>query len=379
MVTLREILGLPVLRGARVVAGHRGLQAQVRWCHIAEVADIARLLSGRELLLTTGIALDLPPERQAAYVESLGERGVAGVMLELERQFSAAPPAMVEAANRVGLPLITLPFDTPFVQVTQEVATLILSREAQGAAEHAELADQGLLTDLASGLCPDLATLRHRLKALNRRLPEAPWLGFLVADTAAPLRAAATTVLGAYRWVAAPVGSEVHLLAFAADRQRLAADLRGVARHLSPLAAGAGRCVSTPGALPESLAEARQTMQLRRTAPSLSPLFEETGVYQLAAGRSSEELQHYVTTWLGALLQYDRAHHSNLCQTLRQVLDHGMSEGAERLHLTRQGLYHRLGRITELLGHPLEDAEVRLALSMALRFHDVLAAAQQEV
>lgn len=380
MVTVREVLDLPVLRGARVVAGHKALHAPVRWCHISEVTDIARLLSGGELLLTTGIALDLPPEQHTAYVESLRERGVSGLLLELDRKFTAAPQAMVEAANRVGLPLITLPFDTPFVQVTQEIHKLILSREALGAAERAGHAERELLSDLAAGRVPDLDALKQRLQALGRRLPDQVWMAFLAAESGSlpeAVRSGAAADLGKETWVTATVGSEVHLVAFSADRSQLARALRTLAGRLAPFPAGAGRCVPLPAALPASLAEARQTMLLRRINSGLSPLFEETGVYQLALGRSSGELQAYVDAWLGPLLQYDRTRRSNHCQTLRFLLDsrHTVSEAAQGLHLTRQGLYLRLNRINEVLGHNLDDAEVRLALSMAFRFHDLLVAA----
>ena len=57
--TVREVLALdPVRHGApRVVAGEAGLDQPVRWVHVTEVPDIATLLAGRELVLTTGIGL----------------------------------------------------------------------------------------------------------------------------------------------------------------------------------------------------------------------------------------------------------------------------------------------------------------------------------
>jgi purine catabolism regulator len=57
--TVADVLTLPVIRQgmATVVAGSAGLDRRVRWVHIAEIADIAPLLHGGELVLTTGIAL----------------------------------------------------------------------------------------------------------------------------------------------------------------------------------------------------------------------------------------------------------------------------------------------------------------------------------
>ena len=57
--TVADVLELPTLRHGRprVVAGAGGLGRRVRWTHVAEVPDIAHLLSGGELLLSTGVAL----------------------------------------------------------------------------------------------------------------------------------------------------------------------------------------------------------------------------------------------------------------------------------------------------------------------------------
>ena len=55
--TVAEVLAMPAMRGAgpEVVAGQQGLGRQVRWVHSAELADIAPLLRGGDLLLSTGI------------------------------------------------------------------------------------------------------------------------------------------------------------------------------------------------------------------------------------------------------------------------------------------------------------------------------------
>lgn len=374
MVTVREILRLPVLRGARVVAGRRVVSAPVRWCHVAEVLDIARLLSGGELLLTTGLALDVAPERQAAYIEDLRQCGVAGLMLELQRQFRAAPPAMVAAADRVGLPLITLPYDTPFVQVTEAVHTLVLARRQPGHEPPAreQRAEARLLADLWAGRITRAEELRRRLEEVGRTLPDGYWLGVLVADGAAApeaVRAAAAAELGPRQWILQPAGEEGRLLAFAPDPAALAGSLRALALRLEPVAAGVGRCAASPQAAAVSLAEARQTMRLRRSRPALDPLFAETGIYRLALGSGSAEAEQFVRDWLGPLLQYDRLHKTELCRTLRLLLDHGLvAAAARRLHLTRQALYHRQQRIADVLGRDLADPEVRVALAVALRF-----------
>ncbi|KFU78254.1 purine catabolism regulatory protein [Amycolatopsis lurida] len=130
--TVAEVLALPVLRQGRphVVAGAAGLDAPVRWAHVAEVADIAPLLRGGELVLTTGVALPDDGAALARYVADLAGVGVAGIVVELVRHWSEKlPPALVDAADRHGVPLITLSRETRFVSVTEAVNGLIVDAQ----------------------------------------------------------------------------------------------------------------------------------------------------------------------------------------------------------------------------------------------------------
>lgn len=381
MATLKEILRLPVLKGAKVVAGRRGLDRPVRWCHVSEVLDITRNLSGGELLLTTGLALDLPPSRQEAYVSELHRCGVAGLMLELRRSFDAAPPAMVAAAEAVGLPFITLPFDTHFVQVTQAVHALLLTR--QGDPDHPTPdpgAERRLTADLLAGKIAEPADLRRRLTDIGRPAPDPLWVAVLTVGAEIrpeAVRSAGAAELGPRTWLMQAGPSESVLVALGTDGALLSGRLRSLALRLGPALAGVGRAYSDPRAAARSLQEARFAMRLRRTQPSCPPAFAESGAYQLAFGRTREELQQFVSEWLGPLLQYDRVHRSDLCGTLRLLLDDrlDMTAVARQLHLTRQGLYHRQQRLAAVLGRDLADSEVRLALAVALRFRDVVGSA----
>lgn len=127
-ITVRDVLELPSLTSAVVVGGQGGLDNHVRWAHVTELLDIARLLKGGELLLTTGLAIGGRPDNQEQYLSDLHARGVAGIVIELGRSFREIPRTMALQADRLSLPLIALTQETRFVQVTEEVHSLIISR-----------------------------------------------------------------------------------------------------------------------------------------------------------------------------------------------------------------------------------------------------------
>ncbi|WP_395639323.1 PucR family transcriptional regulator [Pseudolysinimonas sp.] len=105
-----------------VVAGAAGLGRRVRWVHMSEIVHIAGLLHGGELLLTMGIVFPDDPAELSAYVERLAEVNAAALVIGLGPRYQdELPAALVEAAERCGLPLIALRRKIAFIDVTEEV------------------------------------------------------------------------------------------------------------------------------------------------------------------------------------------------------------------------------------------------------------------
>lgn len=115
--------------GPCVVAGRGRLDRAVRWVHIAEVPDVAKLLRGGELILTTGIALPEDDDSLAEYVRELAQAGVSGLGIELVRRYAHVPRQLVTAADKWELPLIALNREAPFVAITEAVHAQILHRQ----------------------------------------------------------------------------------------------------------------------------------------------------------------------------------------------------------------------------------------------------------
>lgn len=132
--TLSELLEFESVRDARpeVLASRRALDRPVRWVHSSEIYEIGPLLSGGELLLTTGLGLagtDAGARRH--YVRELADRGVSGLAIELGRTFPDMPPELVDEAERRGLPLIVLRAVVPFIRMCEAANTAIVDEAAR--------------------------------------------------------------------------------------------------------------------------------------------------------------------------------------------------------------------------------------------------------
>ena len=123
MLALRDLLrDLAV----RVVAGEAGTGGAVRWVHISEIVDPTPWLSGGELLLTTGLQL-ADPATQRAYVERLAGHDLAGLGFGTGFTHDAVPAPMVEAADELGFPLFEVPYEVPFIAVTEKAFTHLVN------------------------------------------------------------------------------------------------------------------------------------------------------------------------------------------------------------------------------------------------------------
>jgi purine catabolism regulator len=129
--SVRAVLAEPVVRRAEpeVLAGEAGLRGEVRWVHAGEVPNIAAMLQGGELLLSTGMGIGAGAREQRRFVADLAQRGIAALAIELGTAMRTVPPALIEAAEEQGLCLIAFHREARFVEITEAV--------------HRELIDQG--------------------------------------------------------------------------------------------------------------------------------------------------------------------------------------------------------------------------------------------
>jgi purine catabolism regulator len=144
-----------------------------------------------------------------------------------------------------------------------------------------------------------------------------------------------------------------------------------------PVALGYGAVRTGTAEIASGAREAEQalTMGRRLFGPDSATAFKNLGLYRLLyALQPVPELRQFRDDALARLAAKDRR--GVLLETLAAYLatNGSPTDAADRLHLHRNTVLYRLGRIEDLLGVDLRNAEVRLALHLALKIGDVLEA-----
>lgn len=142
--SLRTVVRRVRLRPLAGTSRPDALDAAVRWVAVSELADPTPYLEGGEFLLTTGLRME---GDQSGYVARLVARGVAGLGFGVGVSHDDVPPALIEAAEAAGLPLLAVPRETPFIAIGKLVSELLAAEQYEEVTR--AFAAQGRLTRAA--------------------------------------------------------------------------------------------------------------------------------------------------------------------------------------------------------------------------------------
>jgi purine catabolism regulator len=179
VLTVHDITAVPGLE-LHVAAGATGLGREVTWLHVSELADPTPFLEGGEFLLTTGLGVGELGTAQRAYVRRLARHGVAGLGFGVGFGFADVPAAIVEEANKLDFPVVSIPNEVPFVAITkaaarelanEQLAAITRALEVHERLAHAVLEGRGLQALLAI-LCNHLDCSLALLDESGRVLAE---------------------------------------------------------------------------------------------------------------------------------------------------------------------------------------------------------------
>ncbi|MEH7392863.1 PucR family transcriptional regulator ligand-binding domain-containing protein, partial [Bacillus sp. JJ1474] len=113
---------------AKVIAGHGGLLNTIKWVHILESKEIGTFIKGKELILTTGIQL-ISEETLFKFLEQLITKEAAALCIEFGEHIQSVPNSVIELANRHNLPIIVFNEIVPFIEITQEIHSMLINQQ----------------------------------------------------------------------------------------------------------------------------------------------------------------------------------------------------------------------------------------------------------
>jgi PucR family transcriptional regulator, purine catabolism regulatory protein len=117
-ITVRKLIAIPDLR-TWPHAGEAGLDREVVWAHVCELANPTEWLDEGDLLLTTGLGIPKAPAEQRTYMERLVEAGLSGIAIGDRMYAPPLSPQMAAVADECALPLLFTSYEVPFRAVAR--------------------------------------------------------------------------------------------------------------------------------------------------------------------------------------------------------------------------------------------------------------------
>ncbi len=117
--------GLVAELGLTLLSGQESARGQVRWVHSTELTDPTPWLRGGELLLTTGLQLQ-SAKAQRELIARLASHEIGGLGFGTGFAHKRLPPALADEARKRDFPLFEVPYELPFIAITERVFAQLL-------------------------------------------------------------------------------------------------------------------------------------------------------------------------------------------------------------------------------------------------------------
>ena len=115
--------------GLRLVAGGSGGDNVISGVNIMDNPDTFDWLSPGDFLLTSGYLLKDDPALQINAVRELADINCAGLGVKTQRYLDQVPDGMLAEANRLGLPVVEIPYQCTLAQISTLIHQKIMQQE----------------------------------------------------------------------------------------------------------------------------------------------------------------------------------------------------------------------------------------------------------
>jgi len=162
-VTVQQILELPVLSEAQILAGKSGLGRRVTSVTVGEVPDIADWLSGGELVLSTLFAFQGDVEKQRDFCRRVMLADAAALFVKTTRFVQQIPDDVLALAEKRNFPIVEVPKTLRWTRLMEAATELIIDRQASLLSESQAIHHTLLEVVISGGDWNDLARELARL------------------------------------------------------------------------------------------------------------------------------------------------------------------------------------------------------------------------
>lgn len=140
-ISVKDIFKLDSLKKLNLLAGEAGLEKGIEWIYVAECfenpLDGIKWLQGGEIIFITGVGIKNNMDMLIKLIEGISEKNGSGLIVNIGPYINEVSEEVIKIADKLELPLFTLPWEVKLVEVSREISNaIVLSRIEENSLTH---------------------------------------------------------------------------------------------------------------------------------------------------------------------------------------------------------------------------------------------------
>lgn len=425
MFECKDLLTLPSMAQAKIIAGKSGLSNSIRWVYKPENMNFAKWVKGQELLIISTPVIQSEDFNLPLVIKKANKLNMSGALLLTgDKYIASIDSSVVSYANLNNFPIFVISGEIPLVDIFEEIGHAIAYNKNSDA----------LSDDILSGIIfgkninADAFAMKfseagydldgkNRMFTINihgdRRIEEYQYdtviskikNEFNSGNMNALLSRYGNNIVGCFCLKKGemdvsgrsadinmsgnniseiiPVDSlmkniqDTDTVSESDKKEVLAKIYKSLSEYLYSISSdiklvmGVGRAYEGICDLQKSFTEASRCVILSEKMNMSGRVFwyEEMGIYNLFSELADKKvMQEFIDNTLGVIIEYDMNNNSKLLETLKAYLwnNNSLIHASEQLYTHRNTVKYRVQRISQLTGRDFDDAITRLEFMNAI-------------
>lgn len=383
MFQCKDLFKLPSLSKMKIIAGNKGLHKIIRWSYKAESIHLAKWVHGGELLIVSKMVIHEKDFNLYNFLKEAISLNISGALLLIGPNYiEQIPQSVIDLSNQKHFPLFLIPWDTPLVDIFEELGHAIASINLIND-KH-----KNLLFSIIFNTNLSLDYLKYQSQEVNFSFDG--YLQFFEINFLLPQSENAIILNDVDKDT---ICQFIHTLF---ENEHIPILSSSYTKNIIALINVNNTSLDTLNTLfPQILNYIKENypnyivnigigtrqkslekyklsyeqaskcinLAIKQKQKNMIYYYEQLGLYQLFYDINNKTLlENFVHNILYSLMAYDKKYNTNLIQTLEVYLNKNcnLNQTAEILFIHRNTIKYRLQRIEEITNTSLDDAFTRL-------------------
>lgn len=383
MFQCKDLFKLPSLSKMKIIAGNKGLHKIIRWSYKAESIHLSKWVHGGELLIVSKMVIHEKDFNLYNFLKEAISLNISGALLLIGPNYiEQIPQSVIDLSNQKHFPLFLIPWDTPLVDIFEELGHAIASINLIND-KHKDL-----LFSIIFNTNLSLDYLKYQSQEVN--FPFDGYLQFFEINFLLPQSKNAIilndvdkdticqfihTLFENEHIPILPSSYTKNIIALINVNNTSLNTLNTLfpqilnyikenyPNYIVNIGIGTRQKSLEKYKLSYEQASKCINLAIKQKQKNMIYYYEQLGLYQLFYDINNKTLlENFVHNILYSLMAYDKKYNTNLIQTLEVYLNKNcnLNQTAETLFIHRNTIKYRLQRIEEITNTSLDDAFTRL-------------------